>query len=57
MKLPENDYQILKLNPMFYEKYVTPSHKENIIFPQTQSHAVSKTSSPFYPTLLLMSCL
>ena len=28
MKLPENDYQILKLTPMFYEKYLTPSHKE-----------------------------
>ena len=28
MKLPENDYQILKLTPLFYEKYLKPSHKE-----------------------------
>ena len=28
MKLPENDYQILKLTPMFYEKYLKPSHTE-----------------------------
>ncbi len=28
MKLPENDYQILKLTPMFYEKYLTASHNE-----------------------------
>lgn len=28
MKLPENDYQILKLTPVFYEKYLTPSHSE-----------------------------
>lgn len=28
MKLPENDYQILKLTPVFYEKYLKPSHTE-----------------------------
>ena len=28
MKLPENDYQILKLTPLFYEKYLKPSHTE-----------------------------
>ena len=28
MKLPENDYQILKLTPMFYEKFLTASHNE-----------------------------
>lgn len=28
MKLPENDYQILKLTPVFYNKYLNKSHKE-----------------------------
>lgn len=28
MKLPENDYQILKLTPVFYQKYLNQSHKE-----------------------------
>lgn len=28
MKLPENDYQILKLTPLFYETFLTPTHKE-----------------------------
>ena len=59
MKLPENDYQILKLTPMFYEKYLVSSHSEilqkNIRALQMQSHAVSKISSPFYPIQPLMS--
>ena len=28
MKLPENDYQILKLTPMFYNDYLNSSHTE-----------------------------
>ena len=28
MKLPENDYQILKLTPMFYNNYLNSSHAE-----------------------------
>ena len=28
MKLPENDYQILKLTPLFYETYLNESHTE-----------------------------
>lgn len=28
MQLPENDYQILKLTPMFYSNYLNQSHTE-----------------------------